>query len=243
MDFKKYIQEIKKYPRLNNFEYFKDTKKYKQEIIYSHLYLVAEIIENYKFNEDLFQEGVLGLIRATEKFNNQSGITFEYYAQWWIKSYINKAYKYKSKCVHLPRYLFNIIKQLKKYNINPDKYTPQSIALKLKIPLSHAKKALIYIYEYPVILNYLFNKESIFYNQGKRIEKTIINKELLKQILEDNKEIIKRDLEIIKLCFGISPYQETEIPIIADKYNLAVSTIYSIKYRILQKLKKRYDRI
>ena len=40
--------------------------------------------------EDLVQEGLLGLIRATEKYDPERGIRFLSYAGWWIRAYIKE---------------------------------------------------------------------------------------------------------------------------------------------------------
>ncbi len=46
--------------------------------------------------EDLVQEGLMGLIRATERFDPERGIRFLSYAGWWIRAYI-KEYLLRSR--------------------------------------------------------------------------------------------------------------------------------------------------
>ena len=46
--------------------------------------------------EDLVQEGLLGLIRATERYDPERGIRFLSYAGWWIRAYI-KEYLLRSR--------------------------------------------------------------------------------------------------------------------------------------------------
>ena len=49
---------------------------------------------------DLAQEGMLGLIRAAEKFDESKGFQFTTYSSYWIRSYmttfVKKYYKYKT---------------------------------------------------------------------------------------------------------------------------------------------------
>ena len=52
--------------------------------------------------EDIFQEGVLGLIRATESFDPELGFRFKTYATWWIYQRIRRAISDTDRTVRLP---------------------------------------------------------------------------------------------------------------------------------------------
>ncbi len=74
---------------------WKDTgnKKYLDQLILSNMKLV--ISETHKIRmhnpnlsyDDLFQEGLSGLLKAAEKFDNTKDANFATYAMWWIKAY------------------------------------------------------------------------------------------------------------------------------------------------------------
>lgn len=67
-----------------------DRKKQIEVIIASHAKLVLKYAFAYKkYNlpvNDLVQEGMIGLMRAIEKYNPVSDIRFSSYARWWIKA-------------------------------------------------------------------------------------------------------------------------------------------------------------
>lgn len=71
-------------------------KKIEDKLIISLDYLVLSAIFKYKdFNNynDLYQEGMIGLIKAIQNFNPELSFHFVRYAMWWIKARINRSIK------------------------------------------------------------------------------------------------------------------------------------------------------
>ncbi|CAN0091055.1 unnamed protein product, partial [Hapterophycus canaliculatus] len=64
----------------------------KEHMISANLRLVVSMARNYEGRglafPDLIQEGTMGLVKATEKFNPEMGFQFYTYAKWWIKKSI-----------------------------------------------------------------------------------------------------------------------------------------------------------
>lgn len=82
--------------------------------------LVGSIAANFaeKTNrldiEDLFQEGILGLIRAIEKFDPDKGYKLSTYATWWIKQRLQLAISTTARTIRLPTRILDSLRQLKK---------------------------------------------------------------------------------------------------------------------------------
>jgi RNA polymerase primary sigma factor len=81
----------------------------RQRLVEANLRLVIAIAHRYSSNGvplmDLIQEGNLGLLRATEKFDVRHGCHFSTYATWWIRQAIGRLAGGHARLIHLPEHM------------------------------------------------------------------------------------------------------------------------------------------
>jgi len=82
----------------------------REKLINCNLRFVVQIAKQHQNRGltvlDLIQEGVLGLIKAIEKFDHKREVVFIAYAEWWIMNAVTRALLNTGRLVRLSRYAY-----------------------------------------------------------------------------------------------------------------------------------------
>ncbi|HEU5002284.1 MAG TPA: sigma-70 family RNA polymerase sigma factor [Actinomycetota bacterium] len=110
-----FLHEIGRYPLLTKDEEIELAQRIeagdqeaKDQMVTSNLRLVVSIAKRYQGQMalgDLVQEGIIGLIRAVDKFDWRRGFKFSTYATWWIRQAIGRAIQTQSRTIRIPVHL------------------------------------------------------------------------------------------------------------------------------------------
>jgi RNA polymerase nonessential primary-like sigma factor len=88
----------------------------RQQMIERNLRLVVSIAKHYLGRgmpmSDLIEEGNLGLMHATAKFEPERGFRFSTYASWWIRQSIERSIMHQARLVRLPVHVVRELNQV-----------------------------------------------------------------------------------------------------------------------------------
>ncbi|MDR1520351.1 MAG: RNA polymerase sigma factor RpoD/SigA [Planctomycetota bacterium] len=148
-DIEQYLREIGRFRLLTEEEEVSLARRVRtgdadarEEMIKANLRLVVSIAKGYAncglMLLDVIAEGNIGLFKAVERFNPESGSRFSTYASWWIRQTILRALASKVKNIRVPTYMAEMVIRWKRVASDLAQElqraaTPEEIADKMRL--------------------------------------------------------------------------------------------------------------
>ncbi len=256
----KYLQEIGKVDLLTPEEEVDLAKKIKEgdqealeKLTKANLRFVVSVAKQYQNQglslSDLINEGNLGLIKAAQRFDETRGFKFISYAVWWIRQSILQALAEQSRIVRLP---LNKVGSLNKINRAFSELeqeferepSSEELAELLEIPTEEVETTLgvaarhvsmdapFVDGEDNSLLDVLENSSTP--NTDKALE---YSESLRKEIERSLSTLTERQMDVIKLYFGIGVEHPMSLEDIGDKFGLTRERVRQIKDKAINKLR------
>jgi RNA polymerase sigma-32 factor len=264
----RYLQEISQYELLTREEADELAIKFREDgdqdaayrLVSSNLRLVVKVamdFQKYWMQNfmDLIQEGNVGLVQATKKFDPYRGVKFSYYAAYWIRAYILKFIMDNWRLVKIGttqaqrKLFFSLNKEKKLLESQGFQAEPKLLAQRLNvkesevIEMSQRMGGGDVSLESPVRADSEDEQKSFLPSDGPGIEEMVAGSQM-KVRLADMISILKEKLnpkEMMILEERLLTDEPLTLQNIADRFDISRERVRQIEVNLLKKMKKFFE--
>ena len=197
---------------------------------------------------DLIQEGSIGLMRATEKYEQRRGFKFSTYATWWIRQAITRAVADQSRTIRLPVHVGETINRLMRTAANIQQKTgrdasPDDIAEELQMPADKVRRILdasrqTLSLETPVGNDGDANLADFIEDYHGATPAETATQTLLRERLNDAlTRLPERERRIIQLRFGLEDGRSRTLEEVGREFGITRERTRQIEGEALRKLR------
>ncbi|HWV25218.1 MAG TPA: sigma-70 family RNA polymerase sigma factor [Thermomicrobiales bacterium] len=231
----------------------KDGDDARAHLIQANLRLVVSVAKKYVGRGlsflDLIQEGNIGLMKATDKFDYHRGFKFSTYATWWIRQAITRAISDQSRTIRLPVHVGETINRVKKTAHRLQQIferEPSEIEIAKAMNLTEDKvRQVLDVSRHPVSLEAPVGSEGDAF-LGDFIEDDtmpapleLASQQLLKtQIGDALDRLSERERRIIVLRYGLDDGRFRTLEEVGRDFGITRERIRQIEAKALRKLRQ-----
>ncbi len=265
----RYLQEISHYPLLTREETDELAKRFQEtgdpdaayRLVSSNLRLVVKVamdFQKYWMQNfmDLIQEGNVGLVQATKKFDPYRGVKFSYYAAYWIRAYILKFIMDNWRLVKIGttqaqrKLFFGLNKERKLLEAQGFKPEVKLLAERLHVKESEVIEMTQRMDNWDVSLEAPVHSDSedqqknFLPQDGPGIEDLVASQEIrerLSTVLESMRDKLNEKEQVILRTRLLSDEPLT-LQTIAEQFGISRERVRQIEANLLKKLKKQLEK-
>ncbi|OAI04646.1 RNA polymerase subunit sigma-32 [Methylomonas methanica] len=244
-DFKKRLGKAKR-----------DLRSLRQQMISANTGLVAFVAHKYKTSnlsfEDLMQEGLVGLIKAVDRFDPDRGICFSTYAIYWIRQAISRLIVKQEKIVRLPVALAEkaatVFEAMRSCYLKYERW-PSIAELKLACDLSEQEiKTISSYYQATHSLDAAIGDDDDNLELMAKMQQhqfslpldELIDQDLAQYVDKAVASLPEKQAAILTMRFGLRDHTEMTLQAVADQLHVTRERVRQIQNEALKKLKQQF---
>jgi len=226
-------------------------KEAKDELVQANMRLVVSIAKKYVNRGltllDLIQEGNIGLMKASDRYESGKGTKFSTYSTWWIRQRITRAILDQARTIRLPVHLIEestrisriYTKFMREKGREP---APEEVSKITGLSVVRVNEILCAIQEpvsleTPILSEEKELKDVIIDDKSISPFKTLENNEATDRIEQVLSSLTEREEKIIRMRFGIGVNSEHTLEEVGKFFNLTRERIRQIEIKALKKLR------
>jgi RNA polymerase primary sigma factor len=229
-----------------------DGERARAHLIQANLRLVVSVAKRYVGRGmsflDLIQEGNIGLMKATDKFDYKRGFKFSTYATWWIRQAITRSISDQSRTIRLPVHVGETINRVRKTSHRLQKIyerEPPADEIGRAMDMTDEKvRQVLDVSRHPISLEAPVGQDGEAF-LGDFIEDSALpppvelaSHQLLKmQIAEALDKLSERERRIIVLRFGLEDGKFRTLEEVGREFGITRERIRQIEAKALRKLR------